>query len=82
MRETDIRLRHLTKDYGSLRAVNDLNLEVYAGECFGFLDPNGAGKTTTIGMMLGLVHPTAGSVEARIDAHEGIEDMRRSVLKW
>jgi len=63
MRETVIRLRHLTKDYGSLRAVDDLNLEVYSGECFGFLGPNGAGKTTTIGMMLGLVHPTAGSVE-------------------
>jgi ABC-2 type transport system ATP-binding protein len=60
---TVIRTFGLTKRYKSLTAVRDLNLEVYQGEVFGFLGPNGAGKTTTISMLLGLVHPTAGSVE-------------------
>lgn len=52
----------LTKKYGSLTAVNDLNLEIRRGEVFGFLGPNGAGKTTAISMMCGLLKPTSGSV--------------------
>jgi ABC-2 type transport system ATP-binding protein len=60
---TVIRTHQLTKRYKNLTAVRDLNLEVHRGEVFGFLGPNGAGKTTTISMLLGLVHPTAGSVE-------------------
>ncbi len=58
-----LRLQNLTKYYGEVRAVEDLTLEVYESECFGFLGPNGAGKTTTIGMILGLLWPTAGTVE-------------------
>ena len=58
-----IKLTNLTKDYGSFTAVKCINLEVRAGEVFGFLGPNGAGKTTTIKMMAGLLQPTAGSVE-------------------
>ena len=58
-----IKLTNLTKDYGSFTAVKSINLEVQAGEVFGFLGPNGAGKTTTIKMMAGLLQPTAGSVE-------------------
>ena len=58
-----IKLTNLTKDYGSFTAVKCINLEVKAGEVFGFLGPNGAGKTTTIKMMAGLLQPTAGSVE-------------------
>lgn len=50
----------LTKRFGEREAVADLNLKVHAGEIFGFLGPNGAGKSTTIGMLLGLVRPTAG----------------------
>ena len=57
-----IKLTNLTKLYGSLTAVNAINLEVKAGEIFGFLGPNGAGKTTTIKMMAGLLQPTGGSV--------------------
>lgn len=53
--------RGLTKTFGSLRAVDDLNLTIYSGELFGFLGPNGAGKTTTIKMMTGLLRPTSGS---------------------
>jgi ABC-2 type transport system ATP-binding protein len=44
-------------------AVDQLNLEVYRGEIFGFLGPNGAGKTTTIRMVLGLISPTSGTIE-------------------
>jgi len=56
-----IELRGLTKCYGSLKAVDDLNLTIRKGEIFGLLGPNGAGKTTTILMMLGLSEPTSGT---------------------
>lgn len=58
-----IRCRALVKDYGALRAVNGLDLEVGAGECFGLLGPNGAGKTTTVEILEGLLSPTSGDVE-------------------
>ncbi len=61
--EPVIRLRGLTKRFGSLTAVDRLDLDVMPGEVFGFLGPNGAGKSTTIGMMLGLIRPQSGSVE-------------------
>jgi len=58
-----VRTEHLTKHYGKLVAVDDLNLEVHRGEVFGFLGPNGAGKSTTICMILGLIAPTSGDIE-------------------
>src|SRR5258708_22278100 len=61
--EVALRTTHLTKQYGQRLAVNDLHLEVRRGEIFGFLGPNGAGKTTTIRMALGLITPTAGTIE-------------------
>ncbi|MBN2225694.1 MAG: ABC transporter ATP-binding protein [Deltaproteobacteria bacterium] len=57
-----IEISHLVKDFGRVRAVNDLTLTVGRGEFFGFLGPNGAGKTTTIKMMAGLLRPNAGSI--------------------
>lgn len=51
----------LSKHFGSLIAVDKLNLTVERGEVFGFLGPNGAGKSTTIRMLLGFLHPTGGS---------------------
>ncbi|MBK8025067.1 MAG: ABC transporter ATP-binding protein [Chloroflexi bacterium] len=54
--------RSLKKTFGAVQAVVDVSLSVQRGEIFGFLGPNGAGKTTTIGMILGLLHPTAGEV--------------------
>ncbi|HYV01943.1 MAG TPA: ABC transporter ATP-binding protein [Actinomycetota bacterium] len=56
-------VRGLTKRYGSLSAVDHLDLTIERGMLYGFLGPNGAGKTTTIRMILGLIHPSAGEVE-------------------
>jgi ABC-2 type transport system ATP-binding protein len=58
-----IRLENLTRDFGAVRAVDGLSLEVPAGTIFGFLGPNGAGKTTTIRLLLGLLEPGAGRAE-------------------
>ncbi len=55
-----IRTEHLAKRYGSLVAVNDLNLDIPQGQFFAFLGPNGAGKTTTIKLLAGLLKPTSG----------------------
>lgn len=52
----------LTKTFGNIVAVNDLDLQVMRGDVFGFLGPNGAGKTTSIRMLLGLIRPTSGHV--------------------
>jgi ABC-type multidrug transport system ATPase subunit len=58
-----IQTRALTKRYGELRAVDAVNLEVRAGDVYGFLGANGSGKTTTVRMLLGLVLPTSGDAE-------------------
>jgi len=55
-----IRTENLSKTYGALTAVFDLNLDIAQGEFFAFLGPNGAGKTTTIKLLTGLLKPTAG----------------------
>jgi ABC-2 type transport system ATP-binding protein len=59
-----ISISGVSKSYnkGSVKAVDDLNLEVRPGEIFGFLGPNGAGKTTTIKMIVGLLNPDAGAI--------------------
>lgn len=62
-RETVIRTEGLTKRFGPVRAVDELNLTVERGQIYGFLGRNGAGKTTTIRMMLALTKPTDGYVE-------------------
>ncbi len=60
MTEVVMRVEGLTKSYGPLTAVKNLDLDVYAGEILGFLGPNGAGKTTSINTMCGLLRPDAG----------------------
>ncbi|NLN14672.1 MAG: ABC transporter ATP-binding protein [Tissierellia bacterium] len=57
-----LKLNNLTKSYGRIKAVNNINLEVRPGEIFGFLGPNGAGKTTTIKMIVGLLKPDEGMI--------------------
>ena len=56
-----IDVRHLTRRFGDLIAVNDVTFSVHAGEIFAFLGPNGSGKSTTIRMLCGILAPTAGA---------------------
>jgi len=58
-----IEINSLSKNFKNLRAVNNLNLNVFEGDVFGFLGPNGAGKSTTIRMLLSLIEPTEGSIK-------------------
>jgi ABC-2 type transport system ATP-binding protein len=67
-----IQLDRLTKSYGKVRGIVDLDLEVQEGEVFGFLGPNGAGKTTTIRTLLDLIRPTSGS--ARVLGLDSVAD--------
>lgn len=59
--ETVLSIQKLTKNFGKLCAVNNIDLEVKRGQVFGMLGPNGSGKTTTLGMLMGVVNPTSGS---------------------
>ena len=58
--ETVLSIKGLTKNFGRLCAVNNLNLEVKEGQVFGMLGPNGSGKTTTLGMLMGVINPSSG----------------------
>ena len=70
----------LTKDYGLGRGLFGLDLEIPAGEVFGFLGPNGAGKTTTIRCVMGMVRPTSGSAHVfGIDCLRDSVDVKRKV---
>ena len=57
-----LKVENLSKNYGDVRAVDDISFEMEEGRCFGLLGPNGAGKTTTIEMMEGILEPTTGHV--------------------
>ena len=63
MPEIAIKTEKLTRRFGALTAVDEMDLQVVAGQFFGFLGPNGAGKSTTIKMLTGLLAPTAGRME-------------------
>lgn len=63
-----IQTERLTRHFGALAAVQDLDLAVRPGELFGFLGPNGAGKSTTLRLLAGLLRPTTGT--ARIAGHD------------
>lgn len=56
-----IEIKNLTKNYGTLTALNDLNLTIQKGDIFGFIGPNGAGKTTTMRILVTLLEPTRGT---------------------
>jgi ABC-2 type transport system ATP-binding protein len=70
--ETAIEIRGLSKDFGNMRAVDDVSFTVRSGDIFGFMGHNGAGKTTTIRILLGLLSPTSGT--ATIFDHDIIKD--------
>jgi ABC-2 type transport system ATP-binding protein len=59
-----LKVSRLTKRFGNFTAVDDVSFEIRPGEILGLLGPNGAGKTTTMQMLLGVVTPTSGSIEA------------------
>ncbi|MEE2778426.1 MAG: ABC transporter ATP-binding protein [Acidobacteriota bacterium] len=71
----------MTRDFGDVCAVDEVDLTVEAGTLYGFLGPNGAGKSTTIKMITGLLQPTSGEIELLgrnpLDAKEAIEVKRR-----
>ena len=70
----------LSKDYGSGRGLFDLDLEVRAGEVFGYLGPNGAGKTTTIRLLMDMIRPTRGRAEVfGLDCHAEAVQVKRLV---
>jgi ABC-2 type transport system ATP-binding protein len=82
--EAVIQIRNLVKRYRNVltrewvAAVNDISLDVYQGEIFGFLGPNGAGKTTTIKSLLGLIFPDAGTVTV-LGKPPGDNDIKRQI---
>lgn len=69
-----VEVRGLSKRFGDLRAVDDLSFVVSPGRITGFLGPNGAGKTTTLRMLLGLVHPSAGTATIDGRAYRDLDD--------
>ncbi|MFP4507801.1 MAG: ABC transporter ATP-binding protein [Candidatus Acetothermia bacterium] len=77
---------NLTKEFGDLIAVKDLNLSIKREEIFGFLGPNGAGKTTAIRMLVGLLEPTKGSVKffgkEMFDSQEGLGICPQDLVIW
>ena len=75
-----IHIEGLTKHYGNVHALVDLDLDVRTGEVFGFLGPNGAGKTTTIRTLLDEIRPTAGRATIKgLDTHEKVVEIRRHI---
>lgn len=75
-----IRFENTTKKFGSLTAVDNLNLEIPDGKVFGFLGPNGAGKTTSIKMTVGLMSPTSGKVYIdEVDVQEEPEQTKAKI---
>jgi ABC-2 type transport system ATP-binding protein len=67
-----IQVQEVTKRFGDVTAVDNINFEVAAGEIFGFLGPNGAGKSTTIKMLTTLLRPTGGQLA--LNGHDVIKD--------
>jgi ABC-2 type transport system ATP-binding protein len=78
--EYAIRARGLTKQFGSLTAVNHLDLDVPRAQIYGFLGPNGSGKTTAIRMLCGLLKPTEGSAEVLgLQVAEAAKDLKTRI---
>ena len=75
----DIRLTGLTKDYGEVRAVAGIDLEIAPGEFFTFLGPSGSGKTTTLRMIAGFEDPSAGMIELAGEGVAGVPPYDRAV---
>ncbi|MBO8183390.1 MAG: ABC transporter ATP-binding protein [Archaeoglobus sp.] len=73
-----IEVENLTKVYGDFKALDGLSLTIEENEVFGYLGPNGAGKTTTIGLMMGMLQPTSGSIRiAGIDVEKNPLEIKK-----
>lgn len=80
MSDAAVEIRHLTRRFGSIVAVRDLNLTIAKGEVFGLLGPNGSGKTTTIRMLCGLLAPSEGTaVVAGVDVNEAPDRIKERI---
>jgi ABC-2 type transport system ATP-binding protein len=80
MSDSAIKTEGLTKYYGKVEALNDLDLEIRHGEVFGFLGPNGAGKTTTIRTMMDEIRATRGTASILgMDTHRQSVEIRRRI---
>lgn len=79
MKEPVLEVRGLSKKFGEIQAVKDLNLTIFKGDVYGFIGPNGAGKTTSIRMLLKLIHSDSGSV--KIFGTDLGRDFRRTIAK-
>ncbi|MGZ4677553.1 MAG: ABC transporter ATP-binding protein [Acidimicrobiia bacterium] len=79
-RDSVVRTECLTKRYGHTTALDELELEIRAGEVFGYLGPNGAGKSTTIALLLGLIRPSSGTAHVfGLDAWRDAPTIHRRV---
>ena len=78
MKTTTIEVNNLTKKFKNVLAVNNISFKINKGTIIGLLGPNGCGKSTTIGMMLGLIKPTSGTV---VINGQNIENNRTSLLE-
>jgi ABC-2 type transport system ATP-binding protein len=75
-----VETRHLTRRFGSMVAVRDLNLTIARGEVFGLLGPNGSGKTTTIRMLCGLLEPSEGTaIVAGVDVSQNPDQIKERI---
>jgi ABC-2 type transport system ATP-binding protein len=80
MHQDAVQVRGLVKRFGEVEAVRGIDLDIPAGEVFGFLGPNGAGKSTTISMLCTLLKPTGGSAQvAGFDVVRNRDDVRRNI---
>jgi ABC-2 type transport system ATP-binding protein len=75
-----IRIEHLSKAFDSIKAVDDISLEINKGEIFGLLGPNGAGKTTTISIISGLLKPDAGKITVdSLDLERDLQSIKKKM---
>lgn len=75
-----VEIKGLSKQFGDLTALKDVNITVKPGEVFGFLGPNGAGKTTTIRAMLNLIHPTEGTITILdLDSRKDYKELHKHI---
>ena len=84
MTDALLRVEHLSRRFGGIRAVHDVSFEVRRGEVFGVIGPNGAGKTTLFSLLVGANRPTSGSIRfagERIDGYKPHEIVARGLVR-